>query len=149
MLLADHGEMLGERGLWYKMNFHEGASRVPLIVHAPGRFAARRVKAAVSLLDVLPTLVGIAGGGGSPNMRLRLMVAASLPHCEGAPDDAGEVIGEYLAEGVDRADGDDPPRRAGSSSTRPTDPDQLYDLVADPDERHNLAPRRSARCRFS
>ncbi|XBS70726.1 choline-sulfatase [Acerihabitans sp. KWT182] len=39
MVLSDHGEMLGERGLWYKMNFYEGASRIPLIVHAPGRFA--------------------------------------------------------------------------------------------------------------
>jgi choline-sulfatase len=28
ILLSDHGEMLGERGLWYKMNFFEGASRV-------------------------------------------------------------------------------------------------------------------------
>ena len=43
MLLADHGDMLGERGLWYKMSFFEPACRIPLIVHAPGRFAARRV----------------------------------------------------------------------------------------------------------
>ncbi|MGH7210354.1 MAG: choline-sulfatase, partial [Acetobacteraceae bacterium] len=35
LLLADHGEMLGERGLWYKMNFFEGAARVPLMVYAP------------------------------------------------------------------------------------------------------------------
>ncbi len=43
ILLADHGEMLGERGLWYKMSFFEGAARVPLIVNAPRRFAPRRV----------------------------------------------------------------------------------------------------------
>jgi choline-sulfatase len=35
LLLADHGDMLGERGLWYKMNFFEPACRIPLIVHAP------------------------------------------------------------------------------------------------------------------
>src|SRR6202047_3496576 len=34
LLLADHGDMLGERGLWYKMNFFEPACRIPLIVHA-------------------------------------------------------------------------------------------------------------------
>ncbi|HZB43366.1 MAG TPA: choline-sulfatase, partial [Ilumatobacter sp.] len=32
---ADHGDMLGERGLWYKMNFFEGAARIPLIVAGP------------------------------------------------------------------------------------------------------------------
>jgi choline-sulfatase len=55
LFLSDHGEMLGERGLWYKMSFFEPASRVPLIVYAPGRFAARRVSAAVSHVDLLPT----------------------------------------------------------------------------------------------
>ena len=45
LLLADHGDMLGERGLWYKMNFFEPACRIPFIVHAPQRFAARRVRA--------------------------------------------------------------------------------------------------------
>jgi hypothetical protein len=39
-VLADHGDMLGERGLWYKMSFFEPACRIPLIVHAPHRFAA-------------------------------------------------------------------------------------------------------------
>ena len=40
LVLADHGDMLGERGLWYKMNFFEPACRIPLIVHAPGRDAS-------------------------------------------------------------------------------------------------------------
>ena len=43
---------------WYKMSFFEGACRVPLVVHAPARFRPRRVAAAVSLVDLLPTLVG-------------------------------------------------------------------------------------------
>jgi hypothetical protein len=49
--------MLGERGLWYKMTFFEDSARVPLVVHAPQRFAAARVDATASLLDLLPTLV--------------------------------------------------------------------------------------------
>ena len=67
ILTSDHGEMLGERGFWYKMSFFEGACRVPLVVHAPARFAARRVAAAVSLVDLLPTLVDLATQGrGAP-----------------------------------------------------------------------------------
>jgi len=66
ILLADHGDMLGERGLWYKMSFFEGAARVPLIVSAPGRFAPRRVAQSVSLVDILPTLVELAHDGAAP-----------------------------------------------------------------------------------
>ena len=43
LFTSDHGDMLGERGLWYKMCFFEWAVRVPLIVSAPRRFARRRV----------------------------------------------------------------------------------------------------------
>ena len=38
ILTSDHGDMLGERGLWYKMSFFEGSARVPLVVSAPSRF---------------------------------------------------------------------------------------------------------------
>ena len=54
--------MLGERGLWYKMSFLEGAARVPLVVASPGRFEPRRVASSVSLVDLMPTLIDLAGG---------------------------------------------------------------------------------------
>ncbi len=62
MVISDHGEMLGERGLWYKMNFFEGAARIPMIIHAPARYAPRRVEQNVSLVDLLPTLFELAAG---------------------------------------------------------------------------------------
>src|SRR5258708_30694002 len=66
MVLADHGDMLGERGLWYKMNFFEPACRIPLILHSPGRFAPRRVAELAFLLDLLPHLAEIANCGAVP-----------------------------------------------------------------------------------
>ncbi len=135
VLTSDHGEMLGDRGLWYKMSFFEGASRVPLIVASPGRFAARRVAASVSLLDLAPTLADLACGvadlGGPIDGR------SLPPHLEGRTGH-DEALGEYLAEGAIA------PmamiRRGPFKFIRsPPDPDQLYDLAADPSERANLA----------
>jgi choline-sulfatase len=57
---SDHGEMLGERGMWYKHCFFEWASRVPLVVSFPNRFQPRRVPQLVSHTDLLPTFVELA-----------------------------------------------------------------------------------------
>jgi len=147
LLLADHGDMLGERGLWYKMNFFEPACRIPLIVSAPGHFAPRRIAAHASLLDVLPTLVEIASDGRPIEYAAPVDGQSLASTLEGrapagqAP--AGEVIGEYLAEGAIA------PvvmiRRGKFKFVHsPVDPDQLYDLASDPDERVNLAGREEA-----
>ncbi len=63
LFTADHGEFLGERGLWYKMSFLEPSLRVPLLIRRP-RGAARRVAEPVSLLDVAPTLLELAASVG-------------------------------------------------------------------------------------
>jgi choline-sulfatase len=130
---SDHGDMLGERGLWYKMSFFEPASRVPLLVHAPGRLRARRVAQAVSHVDLLPTLVDLAGGAAPFGVAGRSL----LPHLTGG---AGhdEVAAEYLAEGALA------PivmlRRGPYKYVHsPADPDQFYHLADDPDELRNLA----------
>lgn len=145
IVLADHGDMLGERGLWYKMNFFEGSARVPLIVHNPARFAPGRVAAPVSLVDLLPTLVELAGDG-VPQPTDPLPGRSLLDLCrdpsgrpvEGAEPVEREVVGEYMGEG---AIAPIVMIRRGSWKFvhSPVDPDQLYDLAADPDERVNLA----------
>ena len=137
LLLADHGDMLGERGLWYKMNFFEPACRIPLIVHAPGRFDARRVVESASLVDILPTLRDLAGEG-SASLATPLDGFSLMPQLEGHAG-KDEVIGEYLAEGAIA------PlvmikRGRYKFVHSPVDPDQLYDLIEDPDEVRNLAP---------
>ena len=57
---SDHGEMLGEHGMWWKSTFYDGASRVPLIVSLPRHVSAGQPRAEnVSLLDVGPTLLDL------------------------------------------------------------------------------------------
>jgi choline-sulfatase len=137
LVLADHGEMLGERGMWFKMSFHEGAAGIPLIMHGPGRFAAHRVAAPVSLVDILPTLAAIAGRGREPDYATEHDGRNLLPYCEGQDDDGG-VFGEYCAEGVVA-----PMVMIRRGSLKfihcAGDPDQLYDLATDPDEVVNIA----------
>jgi choline-sulfatase len=135
---GDHGEMLGERGLWFKMNFFEGAARVPLVVSAPARYAPRRVAASVSLIDLLPTLVDIAGGD-SAALGATIDGRSLVPHLEGRKGH-DEAIGEYLAEGA-IAPMAMIRRRDHKFIHSPPDPDQLYDLAVDPLERDNLAAR--------
>jgi choline-sulfatase len=136
LLFADHGDMQGERGLWYKMSFFEPACHIPFIVHAPTRFVARRVPASASLVDLLPTLCELAGMSEA-DYATPLDGHSLVPQLNGAPG-RDEVIGEYLAEGaiaplvmVKRG-------RYKFIHTR-VDPDQLYDLHEDPDELSNLA----------
>jgi choline-sulfatase len=143
IVIADHGEMLGERGMWFKMSFFEAACRVPLIVHAPGLFASGRVANAVSLADLLPTLTDIAGDGSSNAGPID--GRSLLPHLSrtGGHD---EVFGEYLAEGV-LAPMVMIRRGMEKFIHTPTDPDQYFRLSADPDELNNLAtsPAHTAR----
>ena len=63
IFVSDHGEMLGERGMWYKQTFFEWSVRVPLIVSQPGTYAPRRVSELVSLVDLLPTMLDAATDG--------------------------------------------------------------------------------------
>ncbi len=66
LFTADHGEMLGERGMWYKFNPYESSIRVPLIVSAPGFRKGERESSLVSLLDLLPTFLDLASEAAPP-----------------------------------------------------------------------------------
>ena len=60
--VSDHGEMAGEKGMWWKNSFYDGSARVPMIWSWPGRIPQGVVRdEVVSLLDVGPTLAELGG----------------------------------------------------------------------------------------
>ncbi len=134
---SDHGDMLGERGMWFKMSYLENSARVPLIVHAPKMFAAKRIDAAVSLVDLLPTFAELAGDGKAPDYATDIEGRSLLDWLQGGQGH-DEVIGEYFGEGtmaplfMIRRDG----KKLIYSNQ---DPVQYYDLSSDPLELNNLA----------
>ena len=65
---SDHGDMLGERGMWYKFNPFEWSVRVPLIVTGPEVKKGATISTGVSLLDLLPTFLDMACDGDTPEL---------------------------------------------------------------------------------
>ena len=135
LFTSDHGEMLGERGLWYKMNLFDTAMRVPLIVAGAGVAGGRRVSVPVSHLDLLPTLVQLCDAGPEGYRPVGRSIADAFG---GGTIEQEPVIGQYLAEGV----------VAPAAMVRHGDlklirchgePDLLYDITADPLELQDLA----------
>lgn len=135
VFVSDHGDMLGERGLWFKMSFYEGSARVPLMISVPGAEGAR-ADAPVSTIDLCPTLCDLAG----------VDMSEVMPWTEGeslTPVMKGRarispVAMEYAAEAsyaplICLREG------RWKYTNCALDPEQLFDLEADPQELTNLA----------
>lgn len=132
---TDHGDFLGERGLWYKRSFFEPSSRIPLMVSWPQRFTPGRRGDNVSLVDLLPTFVELAGGSEVVEPIDGHSLVGLLDGDEHPTD---LVFGENLSEGATA-----PILMAKRASLKYVwsgcDPAQLFDLSTDPLELNNLA----------
>jgi choline-sulfatase len=135
VFVSDHGDMLGERGLWFKMSFYEGSSRVPLMISAPYMEPGLQTTP-VSNIDICPTLCELAGV--SMQEVLPWTTGISLVPMGQGQERTEPVAMEYAAEAsyspmVSLRDGKWKYNRCE------LDLDQLFDLDADPHELTNLA----------
>jgi choline-sulfatase len=138
---SDHGEMLGEHGLWNKFVFYEPSVGVPLLIRAPGvtkpgtaqNSPVSHVSLFPTLLELcgLPAFAGLDGGSLVPLLR------------EPGRPAAGPVFAEYALRTRNAKymirDGD------WKYCHYVNDLPELYHLREDPQEMDNLAPDRSRR----
>jgi choline-sulfatase len=135
---SDHGDFLGERGLWYKMSFLEPSAHIPLVVWAPKFFAPRRVREPVTLADLLPTFVAL-GSNNHEKLARPIDGRSLIPLLSGNAENLQATAwGEYLAEGV-IAPMYMVRRGRWKFIHTPSDPDLLFDIESDPNEIDNLA----------
>ena len=100
VLTSDHGDMMGERGMWFKRTWFDGSSKIPLIARMDGAIpAGSRIKEAVSLIDLAPTLLEIADANPeyAENMD-GTSIYSLMKGEESNPRD--EAVMEYYCEGV-------------------------------------------------
>jgi arylsulfatase len=140
IFMSDHGEMLGDHGIYLKgPHFYDEAVRVPLVMSWPGQFqSGLRSDALVELTDMAPTLLESCGFEPQPQMQGRsfqgILTGASDPHHH-----RESVFSEYLNSWTHRSyasmlrtPGEKIVVHHGSG------PGELYDLTTDPDEFDNL-----------
>ena len=129
---SDHGEMLGEHGIWEKQKFFEGSARVPLIIRWPKRIRGGRViQQNVSLCDLYATLCELAGLPIPPGLDSRSLV----PLLDGKKKAAwnNEAVSQFGATNVMiKRDA------LKYQYYGPEMPEVLFDLKSDPHETENL-----------
>ncbi|MCA9984942.1 MAG: sulfatase-like hydrolase/transferase [Anaerolineales bacterium] len=132
---SDHGDMLGEHGLWWKHVFYEESVKVPLIVSWPGVLpAGQQLNQVVSALDVGATILDALGAPPLPHGSGRSL----LPLIRGeAPDWEDVAFSEYCVDQFC------PPEGCFHRMVRQGDwkliyyhgqPPQLFNLADDPAE---------------
>lgn len=135
---ADHGDMLGERGAWYKMSFYERSCRVPLMISIPGEEGGRRISQCTSLIDLMPTLLDLTLDKGCADL-VEPIEGRSLLSLIGGDADGwdDQTRSEILFEGVS-APGLMIRRGSRKYVHWQGRPCSLFDLASDPEESNNL-----------
>lgn len=150
MFTSDHGDMAMEHRQFYKMSMFEGSSHIPLLGMGPGVKSGQQLSLPVSLVDLYPTLLDIAGipapGGLSGHSLLPLMSRSGDLSRSSPP---GWVLSEY--HGCN-ANASTYMLRLGrwkymAYADGLSVPPQLFDLNLDKEELHNVASKFPSVCR--
>lgn len=148
IFLADHGEALGDHGLWGKGPYHfDSVIRVPMLISWPGKFkAGYTYDGPVSLIDIAPTILDLAGVDALNERKIEapeappIMPGRSLRAVlEGKDTDTNtsalvEMDEDYLGFKMRTLVTKEHRLTVYSNQTY----GELFDLANDPDELHNL-----------
>lgn len=136
IVTSDHGEMMGERGMWYKFTPFEHSVRVPLIAMGPGIAAGAQDDRLAALVDLLPTLTDIASDGEFTDFQTpldgRSLLSPALPYTDQQVfiESTGEALHAPALITV---------KSGHKLVLSRSDPPMLFDLKADPLEQANVA----------
>lgn len=138
IFVSDHGDNLGDYGIWDKRYFYEQSVRVPMVIYGKGipgrnvRFGSIRSKALVSTLDLYPTILFLAGKDISDLNRPGRNLIEII---NGQPSALRNAVFSELGTCV---------MVRTAKWKMVYDPEQggncyLYNLISDPNEKNNLA----------
>ena len=129
---SDHGEMLGDHGLFQKQAPYEASLRIPMILAGPGIEPGRVSDTLIDMMDLNPTICALAGVDAAPNMDARsferVLSGAATAHRQ-------EILASLRHFTCLRTAREKYIENAN-------DLPELYDLLKDPAEIHNLAVER-------
>ena len=129
---SDHGEMLGDHGLWTKSTAYEAALRVPLIAAGPGVEAGTTSDALIELIDLNPTICELAGAAAQENIDARSFAGILRRRQRVHRPDAVSALRHFRCIRTEQY----------KLIHNHGDCAELYDLQTDPDERNNIADER-------
>ena len=140
---SDHGDQIGERGLWWKQTFYDESVKVPLILSWPEVLPeGERRGQIVNLIDLGPTMLDALGAPALPNVQGRSFLEVAK---DGGTPWCDETFSEYCTDGMSPWTGSEPVQQRMLRAGRwklvyyHGYPPQLFDLEADPHELHDLA----------
>lgn len=144
--VSDHGDQIGERGLWWKQTFYEQSVRVPMIMSWPGRIpAGERRSQIVNLIDIAPSLVDAAQGEQMPGIDGTSLLPVAVDGSAAWPN---ETYSEYCTDGMSKKMSQKVQQRMIRSGpwkliyyhgypsqlfNLENDPLEMQDLIADPE----------------